>query len=216
MERYTLLLILLGSFIITPMQAQVEKYEILHLKDAIVISEYLPCPRLDSTYIDGDHYIYFNAKKVNFKMYSNYNKYLIDRHGTNVYIPECLLKTEDEPIEDWLDHNYSYNLNYSEHEGGSPWIKGRVESNDIYKRAGKKNLYVVYAFEGDIVMYKMRKKIVIEQGFKDDIFVLKPKKSSKFVVLKKAEKLRSLTTEEAKSLHLKKVEKTHIHVFSPE
>ena len=76
MARYTFL-ILFWSFIITPMQAQIVRCEIIRLKDAIVISEYPPCPRLDSTYIDGDHYIYFNAKKVNFKMYSNYNKYLI-------------------------------------------------------------------------------------------------------------------------------------------
>lgn len=149
-------------------------------------------------------------------MYSNYNKYLIDRHGTNVYIPECLLKTEDEPIEDLLDFNYSYNLHYSEHERWSPWIRGRVESNDCYKRTGKKTLYVVYAFEGEIVMYKMRKKIVVKEGFKDDIYVLKPKKSSKFAVLKKADKLRSLTTEEAKSMNLKKIEKSYIHVFRPE
>ena len=59
MERYKLLylLIFLGSFLFTPIQAQVERYEILHLKDAIVISEYLPCPRLDSTYIEGNHYL---------------------------------------------------------------------------------------------------------------------------------------------------------------
>lgn len=209
-------LLLLWSFIITPIHAQVERYEILHLTDAIVICEYLPHPRLDTTYVEGNVFIYFNGRTVPFKTYSDYNKYLIADHGSNVYIPECLLKTEEEPIENWLDYNYSYNLNYSEHNRWSPWIKGSIESNDFYKRAGKKTLYVVFAFEGEIVMYKMKRKIIFAYGFNDGIYKVKDTKSSKFAVLKKAEKLRSLTTEEANSMHLKKVEINHIHRFRPD
>ena len=219
MARYTILM--LWSFIITPTQAQIERCDILHLTDAVVISEYLPCPRIDlyyveGAYVEGCHYIYYNSRTIPFKIYSNYNKTIVDRYESNVYIPECLHTTKGDPVLDWLSFDYSYDLTHSEHERHSPWIRGRIESNDFYKRTGKKKLYVAYAFNGDIVIYKMRRKILFQEGFKDPIYELKPKKSSKFAVLKKAEKLRSLTTEEAKMFHLKKVEKSYIHVFYPE
>ena len=214
MARYTIL-ILFWSFLITPIQAQIEKCEILHLKDAIVICEFTPLSPFDTTYVEGDHYICYDGKTVFFEIYADNNSYLISDHESNVNIPECLTNGEENKAEDkyvhWLTYDYSYNLQYSEYER-RVMLRGIV-CKDCYKRAGKKNLYVAYAFEGDIVMYKMRKKIVIEQGFKDDIYVLKPKKSSRFAVLKKADKLRSLTMEEAKSLRLKKNDKSFIHLY---
>lgn len=204
MARYTFL-ILFWSFIITPMQAQIVRCEIIRLKDAIVISEYPPCPRLDSTYVEGNHYICFDGKTVLFKNFTDYNGFLIHRYGSNVDIPECLTngkenKVEDKPVH-WLNYDGSYNLEYSEFERRE---LRRVLSNDIYKRTGKKSLYVAYAFDGEIVVYKMRKKILLYEGFKDEFCAFKSLKMSKFAVLKKAERLRSLTKEEAKSMHLKR------------
>ena len=213
MARYTLFLL---CFIVTPLHAQIEQCEVVHLTNAIVISEYLPCPRLDSFYVEGNHFIYVYGKAMHFKPYSDYNKYLIDHFETNVYIPECLHTTKEDPILHSLLNDYSYNLLYSVHERINHEIKGRLDSNDFYRQTGKKKLYVAYSFEGEIVMYKMRRKIMLEQGFEDPIFSLRPSKSSKFAVLKKAGRLRSLTMEEANAMNLKKVEKRHIRIFRPE
>ena len=194
-----------------PLYAQIERCEIIRLKDAIVISEYLYSPRHDSCYFEGNHYICFDGKTVLFKNYTDYNGYLIRDYGSNVDIPECLTNGEENKVEDkpvhWFNYDGSYNLEYSEHERRELW---RVLSNDFYKRAGKKSIYVVYHFEGEIVMYKMRRKIILKPGYADEFFTLKPVKTSKLAVLKKAERLRSLTAEEAKSMKLEKIDNSYI------
>jgi len=216
MVRYTLLF-LLWSMITVPLKAQIEQCEIIKLTDAIVISEYLPCPRLDSVYVQGNHYICFDGRIIPFIIYASFNKDLIKRLESNTYIPECLKKLDDDPIVDYLLYDYTYNLKYSKHERQNQEVRGQlIESSDIYKLHGKKKLYVVYALEGEIVIYKTRGKTVIHTGFKDPIFTLKPLKLSKFSVLKKAEMLRSLTIEEARSMNLEKYEKSYINLFIPE
>jgi len=214
MARYTLLILL--SILVTPIQAQIEQCEILYLKDAIVISEYLPCPRhaLDSFYVEGNLYICFDGKRVIIRGDANYNRSLIRRYGANVDIPECLKNSEEwDNLVDWFNYDGSYNLDFSKHLRRE---YKRVLSNDFYKRAGKKSIYVVYHFEGEIVMYKMKRKIILWKGFRDPIYTLKTVKSSKFAVLKKAERLRSLTEEEVKSMKLKKTDNNYINLFVPE
>ena len=215
MTRYTLLL-LFWSIIVFPIRAQIEQCEILHLTNATVISEYLPCPRCghDSTYVIGNHYIYFNGKAVPFRLDSNMNKDLVDNFESNVYIPEQLHIYNGDPIVDELSYDYTYELRYSIFYMRRE--RNRIYSNDIYKRVGKKKLYIAYAFDGEIIMYKMKRKIVLSKGFKDPIYTKKATRASKFAVLKKAERLRSLTLEEANLLKLKKVEISYINIFSPE
>ena len=108
--KHLKLLVLLFSIFATPIQAQIEQCEILHLTDAVVISEYLPRSlyQLDSLYIEGNHYIYHNGRKMIFKFHSNFNKYLTDRFESDVYIPECLHTYYGDPILDYLNFNYSY------------------------------------------------------------------------------------------------------------
>ena len=115
---------------------------------------------------------------------------------------------------DELSYNYTYELRYSYFYR----IRDRnsIESDEIYKRAGKKKIFIAYAFDGEIVMYKMKRKIILSKGFKDPIYTKKATKASKFAVLRKAERLRSLTSEEANLLKLKKVEMSYINTFSPE
>jgi len=208
MLRYTFIL---WSLICTTVEAQTIKHEVLHLTDAVVISEYLPCPKLDSYYIEGNHYIHFDGKTVPFKVFASFNNHLADRYG----IPASLYAEED-PISDYLRYDYKYNLLYSVYERRNLEKKGQIESEHIYRRAGNKTLYVVYALSGEIVNYKTSKKIILRKGYKDKTCEFKPIKASKFAVLKKAEKLRPLTQEEAKALKLVKEEKQHIPVFSPE
>ena len=216
MVRYTLLFLFL-SIVIAPIRAQIEQCEILKLTDAIVIGEYLPCPRRDSVYVEGNHYICFDGKKVPFVTYASFNKSLIKRLESDISIPECLKNIGGDPIVDYLDYNYSYYLKFSKHERQNQEVRGQlIESDDIYKRRGKKKLYVVYSLEGEILFYKTRSKTVIHNGFKDPIFTLKPLKLSKFAVLKRAEKLRSLTVEEIRSMKLKKYEGSYIKLFIPE
>ena len=139
MARYKFLLLL--SIIVTPIQAQIEKCEILHLTDAVVISEYLPRSlyQHDSLYIEGNHYIYQNGRKIVFEQCSNFNKYLTDHFESDVFIPECLHTTNGEdPILDYLNFNYTYDLRYSEHERSNQEIRNRIDSNDFYKCIGKK------------------------------------------------------------------------------
>lgn len=217
MEHYTLLLLLCGLGI-TPIQAQIKECEVLNLTDAIVISEYLPCPQLDSFYIEGNHYIHFDGRTVPFKTNASFNKYLIDHFETRVNIPDSLYTFQEDPILDYLLYDYTYNLYYSKHERRNHEKKGRIDSHDIYKRKGKQRLYIAYSFSGEIVMYKMRSKIILHQGFNDPVYEKKPIKSSNFAVLKKVELggLRSLTIEEANSMKLEKDEKSCIFVFAPE
>jgi len=216
--KHLKLLVLLFSIFATPIQAQIEQCEILHLTDAVVISEYLPRSlyQLDSLYIEGNHYIYHNGRKMIFKIHSNFNKYLTDRFESDVYIPECLHTYYGDPILDYLNFNYSYDLRYSEHERNNQETRNRLDSNDFYKRTGKKKLYVAYSFTGEIVIYKMKRKILLSKGFKEPEYTLKPIKSSKFAVLNKAESLRSLTMEEANVMNLKKVERSYLRIFRPE
>ena len=106
---------------------------------------------------------------------------------------------------------------FSKHERQNQEVRGQlIESEDIYKRRGKKKLYVVYFLEGEVVLYKTKRKTVIHTGFKDPIFTLKPLKLSKFAVLKRADMLRSLTVEEIRSMKLKKYENNYIKLFIPE
>ena len=214
MARYTFL-ILFWSFLITPIHAQIEKCEILHLKDAIVICEFTPLSPFDTTYVEGDHYICYDGKTVFFEINADNNSYLIRQHESNVNIPECLTNEEENKAEDkyvhWLTYDYSYYLQYSEYERRE-MVRGIV-CKDCYKRTGKKSVYVAYAFDGEIVMYRMRRKILIHKGLKDVCYTWKPLKLSKFAILKKADKLRSLTMEEAKSLRLKKIDKSFIHLY---
>ncbi len=216
MARYKLLLLL--NIIVTSIQAQIEQCEIIHLTDAVVISEYLPCSlyRLDSLYVESKHYICYNDRKEIFKIYSSFNKYLTDHFESNDYIPECLHAANENPILDYFNFNYSYDLRYSEHERNNQEIRDRIDSNDFYKCAGKKKIYVAYSFTGEIVLYKMKRKILLSKGFKEPEYTLKSIKSSKFAVLKKAESLRSLTKEEANAMNLKKVENSYIRIFRPE
>ena len=216
MARYKFLILL--SIIVTPIQAQIEQCEIFHLTDAVVISEYLPRSlyQLDSLYVEGNHYIYHNGRKMFFKFHSNFNKYLTNRFESYVHIPEFLHTYYGDPISDYLKFDYSYDLRYSEHERNNQEIRNRLDSNDFYKRRGKKKLYVAYSFTGEIVIYKMKNKILLWKGFKEPEYTLKPIMSSKFAVLKKAESLRSLTMEEANAMNLKKVERNYIRIFRPE
>ena len=115
------------------------------------------------------------------------------------------------------NYNYTYYLKFSKHERQNQEVRGQlIESEDIYKRRGKKKLYVVYSMEGEIVLYKTRRKTKLFTGFKDPFFTKKPLILSKFAVLKKAEKLRSLTIEEIRSMNLKKYEGSYIKLFIPE
>ncbi len=216
MVRYTFLFIFWIIFS-APMRAQLEQCDIVKLKDAIVIGEYLPCTPRDSVYVKGNHYIYFDGKKVPFITDASFNKSLIKRLESNISIPECLKNIGWDPIVDYLDYNYTFNLKFSKHERQSQELRGQLlESDDIYKRRGKKKLYVVYSLEGEIVLYKTRRKIIIHTGFKEPVFTLQPLKLSKFAVLKKAEKLSSLTIEVIRSMKLKKYEKKYIKLFIPE
>ena len=215
MVRYTIIFVL-WSLITTPIHAQIEQCEVVSLTDAIVISEYIPCPQLDSFYVEGCHYIYFGGKTVPFKIRASFNKFLVDHYETNSYIPECLYKTEEDPILNYLSHDYTYDLSYSKHERRNFEKRGRIESNDIYKRKGSKRSYVAYSFEGEIVMYKTKRKIMIDRGFNDPIYKRRPMKSSEFAVIKKAGSLRSLTMEEANSMNLKKEGNRYINIFAPE
>jgi hypothetical protein len=215
MVRYMLLFLFWN--IVTPMKAQIEQCEVLKLTGAIVISEYLPCSRLDSCYVEGNHYIFFDGRTMPFIINASFNKFLINRYKTNTSIPECLSTIEEDPILDYLLYDYTYNLKYSKHERRNLEKRGQLlESTDIYKRLGKKKIYVVYSFDGEIAMYKMRRKIVLHKGFEDPIFILKSTKASKFAVLKKAESLRSLTLEEIHSMNLEKDENSYINIFAPE
>ena len=214
MLRYTLLL--LWSLGVAPIQAQIKECEVLSLTDAIVVSEYLPCSRIDSFYIEGNHYIYFDGRAVPFKTNASFNKFLIDHYKSNAYIPECLYTIDEDPILDYLLYDYTYNLYYSKFERRNLEKKGRIDSNDIYMRKDDQKLYVAYAFDGEIVMYKMRKKIVLHKGFNDSLIEKKPIRSSRFAVLKKARLLRSLTIEESNSMKLEKKENSSIFVFTPE
>ena len=218
MLRYTLLFIFCST-VITPIKAQIEQCDIIKLKDAIVIGEYLPCTPRDSVYVEGNHYICFDGKKVPFVTYASFNMSLIKMLDSNINIPECLKKIEDvDPIIDYFDYNFTYQLSFSKQERQShEKRRGQlIESEDIYKRRGKKKLYVVYFMEGEIVLYKTRRKTILFTGFKDPIFTKKPLILSKFAVLKKAEKLRSLMTEEIRSMNLKKYEGNYIKLFIPE
>ena len=217
MVRYTLLFIL-WSIVITPIKAQIEQCDIVKLKDAIVIGEYLPCTPRDSIYVKGNHYICYDGNKVPFITHASSHNSLIKRLDSNINIPECLKKIKDgDPIVDYIDYNYTYDLRFSKHERQNQEVRGQlIESEDIYKRRGKKKLYVVYCLEGEVVLYKTKRKTVIHTGFKDPIFTLKPLKLSKFAVLKRAEKLRSLTVEEIRSMKLKKYENNYIKLFIPE
>lgn len=214
MVRYTLLLIFWS--IVTPMKAQIEQCDVLKLTDAIVISEYLPCPRRDSLYVKGNHYICFYGRIVPFMVYARFNEYLIKDLESNTNIPDSLKKIENDEMVDYLLYDYTYDLRYSKLERRNFEKKGRIESNEIYKRPRKKKLYVAYAFEGEIVMYKTRRKTIIHTGFKDPIYTMKPLKLSKFAVLKKAERLRPLSQEEAHSMNLEKVKNSYIKIFAPE
>ena len=109
-----------------------------------------------------------------------------------------------------------WNGSATEHKKAKEKIGQLIESEDIYKRRGKKKLYVVYCLEGEVVLYKTKRKTVIHTGFKDPIFTLKPLKLSKFAVLKRADMLRSLTVEEIRSMKLKKYENNYIKLFIPE
>lgn len=210
MKRYTLLI--LWSIIVTPILAQIEQCEILHLTDAIVISEYLPVPHYcDSVYVEGNRYIYFNGKKILFRPDSNKNKDLVDHYESNVYIPECLHTYNGDDLLDYLSFDFTYDLRYSIFERGEE--RDRIDSNEIYKRSGKKKLFIAYNFDGEIVMYKMKRKIILSKGFKDPIYTIKATKASKFAVLRKAERLRSLTSEETNLMKLKKVEMSCINLF---
>lgn len=215
MVRYTLLFIL-WSIVVIPIKAQIERCDIVKLRDAIVIGEYLCTPR-DSVYVEGNHYICFDGKKVPFVTYASFNKSLTKRLESNISIPECLKNIGGDPIVDYLDYNYTYYLKFSKHERQNQEVRGQlIESEDIYKRRGKKKLYVVYSMEGEIVLYKTRRKTKLFTGFKDPFFTKKPLILSKFAVLKKAEKLRSLTIEEIRSMNLKKYEGSYIKLFIPE
>lgn len=217
MVRYTLLFIF-WSIVITPIKAQIEQCDIVKLKDAIVIGEYLPCTPCDSVYVEGTHYICFDGKKIPFITEAVYNESLTKELESNIGIPECLKKNIGwDPIVDYLDYNYTYYLKFSKHERQNQEVRGQlIESEDIYNRRGKKKLYVVYSLEGEVVLYKTRNKILLKTGFKDPIFIKKPLKLSKFAVLKKAEKLNSLTVEEIRSMKLKKYENNYIKLFIPE
>ena len=105
MVRYTLLFIL-WSIVITPLKAQIEQCDIVRLKDAIVIGEYLPCTPRDSVYVEGNHYICFDGKKVPFVTYASFNKSLTKRLESNISIPEYLKNIGGDPIVDYLDYNY--------------------------------------------------------------------------------------------------------------
>ena len=220
MVRYTLLFIFLfWSIVITPIKAQIEQCDIIKLKDAIVIGEYLLCIPRDSVYVEGNHYICFDGKKVPFVTYASFNKSLIKRLDSNINIPECLKKIEEvDPIVDYFDYNYTYRLSFSKQARQShDKRRGQlIESEDIYKRRGKKKLYVVYSMEGEIVLYKTRRKTILFTGYKDPIFTKKPLILSKFAVLKRADMLRSLTVEEIRSMKLKKYENNYIKLFIPE
>ena len=95
MLRYTLLL--LWSLAVAPVQAQISQCEVINLTDAIVVSEYLPCSRIDSFYIEGNHYIYFDGRAIPFKTNASFNKFIIDHFKSNVYIPECLYTIDVRP-----------------------------------------------------------------------------------------------------------------------
>ena len=148
MVRYTLLFIL-WSIVITPIKAQIEQCDIVKLKDAIVIGEYLPCTPRDSIYVEGNHYICYDGNKVPFITHASSHNSLIKRLDSNINIPECLKKIKDgDPIVDYIDYNYTYNLKFSKHERQNQEVRGQlIESEDIYKRRGKKKLYVVYFLE---------------------------------------------------------------------
>ena len=214
MLRYTLLL--LWSLAVAPVQAQISQCEVINLTDAIVVSEYLPCSRIDSFYIEGNHYIYFDGRAIPFKTNASFNKFIIDHFKSNVYIPECLYTIDEGPILDYLLYDYTYNLYNSKFERRNLEKKGRIDSNDIYMRKDGQKLYVAYAFDGEIVMYKMRKKIILHKGFNDSLIEKKPIRSSRFAVLKKARLLKSLTIEESNSMKLGKKENSCIYVFTPE
>ena len=214
MLRYTLLL--LWSLAVAPVQAQISQCEVINLTDAIVVSEYLPCSRIDSFYIEGNHYIYFDGRAIPFKTNASFNKFIIDHFKSNVYIPECLYTIDEDPILDYLLYDYTYNLYNSKFERRNLEKKGRIDSNDIYMRKDGQKLYVAYAFDGEIVMYKMRKKIILHKGFNDSLIEKKPIRSSRFAVLKKARLLKSLTIEESNSMKLGKKENSCIYVFTPE
>jgi len=214
MLRYTLLL--LWSLAVAPVQAQISQCEVINLTDAIVVSEYLPCSRIDSFYIEGNHYIYFDGRAIPFKTNASFNKFIIDHFKSNVYIPECLYTIDEDPILDYLLYDYTYNLYNSKFERRNLEKKGRIDSNDIYMRKDGQKLYVAYAFDGEIVMYKMRKKIILHKGFNDSLIEKKPIRSSRFAVLKKARLLRSLTIEESNLMKLEKKENSSIFVFRPE
>ena len=213
MLRYTLLL---WSLAVAPVQAQISQCEVINLTDAIVVSEYLPCSRIDSFYIEGNHYIYFDGRAIPFKTNASFNKFIIDHFKSNVYIPECLYTIDEDPILDYLLYDYTYNLYNSKFERRNLEKKGRIDSNDIYMRKDGQKLYVAYAFDGEIVMYKMRKKIILHKGFNDSLIEKKPIRSSRFAVLKKARLLKSLTIEESNSMKLGKKENSCIYVFTPE
>ncbi len=213
MARY---LFFFWSLLVTPIWAQIDKCEILTITNAVIISEYKPCPQLDSFYVSGNHYICFDGNTVHFKANASFNKYLTDHIESNVCLPDCLYVTDEDPISDYFLYDYTYNLCYSRFERKNLEKKGRIDSNDIYKRRGKRELYVAYSFSGEIVMYKTKKKVVLYEGFSDTLCKNKPVKSSKFAVLKKAKELRSLNSEEVDSMGLKIVEYNHILLYAPE
>ena len=213
MARY---LLFFWSLLVTPIWAQIDKCEILTINNAVIISEYMPCSQLDSFYISGNHYICFNGSTVHFKPNASFNKYLTDHIESNVCLPDCLSVTDEDPILDYIHYDYTYNLYYSRYERKNLEKKGRIDSNDIYKRRGKRKLYVAYSFSGEIVMYKTKKKVVLHEGFSDTLCKKKTVKTSKFAVLKKAKGLRSLYREEVNTMGLKKVEYNHILLIAPE
>ena len=83
MVRYTLLFIL-WSIVITPIKAQIEQCDIVKLKDAIVIGEYLPCTPRDSIYVEGNHYICYDGNKVPFITHASSHNSLIKRLDSNI------------------------------------------------------------------------------------------------------------------------------------
>ena len=125
MLRYTLLFIFCST-VITPIKAQIEQCDIIKLKDAIVIGEYLPCTPRDSVYVEGNHYICFDGKKVPFITYASFNKSLIKRLESNISIPECLKNIGGDPIVDYLDYKASLDWDFRREDitmkDGSPAI----------------------------------------------------------------------------------------------
>lgn len=216
MKRFFLIFIL--GLITTSIHSQIEQCEILHITNAIVISEYLPLSpsRTKFYYVEGNKYIYYNGVKVHFMPYSDFNKHIIEKYESNVFIPECLHKSNSDWILDWLNSDYTYDLRFSIHDGTNYVPRGEFRSNDFYRHARKKKIYVAYCFDGEIVVYRMKRKIVLQRGFEDQEYTLKPTRCSKFAVLKKADNLRSLTVDEAISMRLKKVSFNCINIFRAE